>query len=110
MELFGTKLRHFQVPVCNIFRETVVNGQVCYEVDVNHVKKNAIDWKSALHEGLSLIVDTNDEYDLKNLINIKKREMDPMDSSIKHFSAFRHYENENSFSIRLKTISKWRTQ
>ena len=31
----GTKLEQFDVPVCNIFQNKIVNDQLCYEADVN---------------------------------------------------------------------------
>ena len=67
MKLFGETLSNFQVPVCRLFTEKIVNGQVCYEADISRHKKNVTHWDEALHGGLNLIIDTNHEYDIKNL-------------------------------------------
>merc|ERR1712235_198147 len=31
----GVKIKHFDVPVCDIFEATILNDQLCYEVDPN---------------------------------------------------------------------------
>ena len=67
MELFGEELPNFQVPVCRLFRKKIVNGQICYEADLNQYR-DRVKWKEALSSGLNLIIDTNDEYDVKNII------------------------------------------
>ena len=56
--------------LCSLFRKKIFSGQVCYEADLNQFK-NKIDWKRALKEGFSFIIDTNDEYDVKNLFQRK---------------------------------------
>ena len=65
--IFGEKLFDFHVPVCRLFREKIVDGQVCYEADLNQYR-DRVNWKEALLSGLSLIIDTNDEYDVKNIL------------------------------------------
>ena len=56
--------------LCSLFRKKIFSGQVCYEADLNQFK-NKIDWKKALKKGFSFIIDTNDEYDVKNLFQRK---------------------------------------
>ena len=63
----GRQSDHFQDPVCDLFKRKVVKGQICYEADINRHKKNVTNWDEALHGGLNLIIDTNHEYDIKNL-------------------------------------------
>ena len=101
MSLLGRKVEGFQDPVCSAFTGKIVNNQLCYEVDLNRFR-DQVDWEEALQTGLSLVVDTNDEYDVKKLLtedgNINTQE-DKLDS----------YDNrqlEGKFSIYLKTISK----
>ena len=101
MSLLGRKVDGFQDPVCSAFTRKIVNNQLCYEVDLNRFR-DQVDWKEALQSGLSLVVDTNDEYDVRKLLtedgNINTQE-DKLDS----------YDNrqlEGQFSIHLKTISK----
>ena len=74
VDLIGEKLSNFQVPVCSLFRKKIFSGQVCYEADLNQFK-NKIDWKRALKKGFSFILDTNDEYDVKNLFQRKSRHL-----------------------------------
>lgn len=95
-------LNNFQVPVCALFKEKIVEGQVCYEADVNQLK-NKVDWKSALQKGLSLIIDTNDEYDARNLL--VKKFTKSLESRLV-FDAYKEAEEENNFLIMLHTISE----
>ena len=99
---FGKMLNNFQVPVCALFKEKVVKGQVCYEADVNQLK-NKVDWKSALQKGLSLIIDTNDEYDVRNLL--VKKSTKSLESRLV-FDAYKEAEEENNLMIMLHTISE----
>ena len=101
MSLLGRKVEGFQVPVCSAFTGKIVNNQLCYEVDLNRFR-DQVDWEEALQSGLSLVIDTNDEYDVRKLLtedgNIETQQ-DKLDS----------YDNrqlEGKFSIYLKTISK----
>ena len=36
MSIMGTKVDHFDVPVCSSFKAKVLNDQLCYEVDPNN--------------------------------------------------------------------------
>ena len=101
MSLLGRKVEGFQDPVCSAFTGKIVNNQLCYEVDLNRFR-DQVDWEEALQSGLSLVIDTNDEYDVRKLLtedgNIKTPEDIKLD----------FYQNKNlqgKFSILLKTIS-----
>ena len=37
LSTMGTKIDQFSVPVCNSFKATVLNDQLCYELDVNEM-------------------------------------------------------------------------
>ena len=102
VDLIGKKLSNFQVPVCSLFRKKIFSGQVCYEADINQFK-NKIDWKTALKKGISFIIDTNDEYDVKNLFQrqASKRLENNLD-----FNSFKETGHDNKFAVMLKTISK----
>ena len=102
LDLTGRRIGELSVPVCDMFQEKVVNGQVCYEAEVNKYKTEA-NRKDVLVQGLSLIIDTNDEYDVKNLLEKDREEMDEERHSI---SVYKQHRNEDSFTIMLKTISK----
>ena len=102
MSLLGRKVDGFQAPVCSAFTRKIVNNQLCYEVDLNRFR-DQVDWKESLQSGLSLVIDTNDEYDVRKLMtenkNIKTEE-DVLDSYFKN-------NWQEKFSIILKTISKY---
>ena len=36
----GENILHFDVPVCNKFKEIQYNGQICYEIDVNKLRNS----------------------------------------------------------------------
>ena len=104
MDLFGEKISKFQVPVCNLFREKIVRGQVCYEADLSQYKDNFTNWEEALQIGLTLIVDTNDEYDVRNLLI--ENNNNSSNGIIKSLTAYKKTEDDDSFIIHLKTISR----
>ena len=102
LEILGRKSPSFSVPVCAAFREKMVGGQLCYEAQLGSYGSEG-GWREALQEGLSLVIDTNQEYDVKNLMtrNRNNKQIDP--------NTFKAYpqsnEQEKSFSILLGTIS-----
>ena len=83
-----------------MFRETVIDGQVCFEADLNQFKMND-NWEHSLQSGFAFIVDTNREYDVKHLL--RKKEVKQEEKNY-IFNAVR--PSENTFHITLKTISK----
>ena len=102
-EFIGKKMSEFDVRVCDMFQEKVVNGQVCYEAEVNALRKHG-DWKLAVERGLVLIVDPSDEYDVKNLL--KKDTLPRVDNKkIKFTDPYRKFEDDESIRILLKSIS-----
>ena len=106
-------MRNMEVPVCDLFSEKIVEGQVCYEANINQLreKKNIppSEWRLAVEKGLILIIDTNDEYDVKNLL---QKEVSPgagnneiKDRKMK-FDPYRKADDEKGFTIMVKSISK----
>ena len=102
-ELSGKELNNFQGQFCSLFREKTVEGQLCYEADINQFKNKLGPWDKTLQSGLRLIIDTNDEYDVKNILEKKSSKNI---ENLKSFDPFKNTEDENSFTILLKTISK----
>ena len=41
MSLMGVKIDQFDVPVCNSFKARVLNGRLCYEVDMKDFANRA---------------------------------------------------------------------
>ena len=103
MDLIGEKFNNFQVPVCSLFRKKIFSGQVCFEADLNQFK-NKIDWKRAIKQGFSFIIDTNDEYDVKNLF--QRESTSKRFENHLWFNSFKDTEEENTFAVIIKTISK----
>ena len=58
MSAMGVKIDQFDVPVCNSFREKVLNGQLCYEVDPNKFIQEEIK-EEQLKAGLVFVIDEN---------------------------------------------------
>ena len=82
-----------------------MSGQVCYEVDVSQHRERSANWGDVLQRGFSFIIDTNDEYDVKNLLE-KKPSGRRGDVRYHSHSLYERKEKDNTLSIFLKTISK----
>ena len=54
------KIDHFEVPVCNSFKATVLNDQLCYEVDLNEFS-NKSNLQRELKSGFNFIMDYNED-------------------------------------------------
>ena len=76
-----------------------MDGQLCYQIDINEIVQNKT--ATALQKGLSLLVDTNAEYDLSRL--------DGMTAEEEIFEDFTEefFKNEESdkIMIHIETIS-----
>ena len=44
--------------MCNIFKETMLNGQLCYRADVNKFREE-VDRKKMVTDGLVIVLDYN---------------------------------------------------
>ena len=74
MDIMGTKLKEFEIPICNSFRAKIKSDQLCYELDLQKLKNNSL-IKEQLQFGLFLVLDYNEDRQLimKNKI-LKKSE------------------------------------
>ena len=88
MEILGRKSPRFSVPVCA-------------EADLGSYGRR-LGWREALQGGLSLAIDTNEEYDVKNLLT-RNREKKINQPNI--FKAYPDSREQSDFSILLGTIS-----
>ena len=103
IDIIGNPLEGFEIPVCSLFHEKIYGGQICYEADVNQFRKN-VSWLEALHKGFGFIIDTNDEYDMKNLFF----KVNPFEAEKnKNVRVFKDNDNEDSILIMLQTISNY---
>ena len=55
----------FTVPVCNIFEETMLDGQLCYQADLDRFR-NMVDKKEIATEGFVFLLDYNENRMLDN--------------------------------------------
>ena len=62
-----------------------------------------MDWETFLQEGLSFVVDTNDEYNVKALMDKEPAEET---NKVGRLLTFEQIQNVDSFTIMLNTISK----
>ena len=60
MSAMGVKLDQFAVPVCNGFKEKILNDQLCYEIDLNKYS-NKDNIKRELDAGFVFLMDYNEE-------------------------------------------------
>ena len=92
-----------------MFKRKVVRGQICYEADINHFKERVDNWDEALQKGFSFIIDTNDEYDMKNLLQKNKNSSSSLGSGRPRYksvtSVYQQSESDKRINILLKTIS-----
>ena len=60
MTAMGTKVKEFNIPVCNSFKGKVIHDQLCYEVDLKMYEKKE-NRENELRDGLILLLDLNKE-------------------------------------------------
>ena len=78
-----------------------MGGQVCYETDLNRYRERNQNWEDLLQKGFIIIVDTNEEYDVRNLFERR----DYKDKRVE----LRQQAADRRLSVRLKTISIYYT-
>ena len=59
MEVLGQHIANFTPPVCTSFRPTILEGQLCYEIDLNLVLPRNLTTGEGMDKGLMIILDTN---------------------------------------------------
>ena len=102
-ELSGKELNNFQGQFCSLFREKIVEGQLCYEADINQFK-DEVNWAEILNKGFGFLVDTNDEYDVKKSSR-KYPDQETRNKTKQSFDIYKQSQTGNTFRILLKTIS-----
>ena len=60
MDAMGIRVENFSVPVCNSFRATLLNDQICYETNLNDYKKGQ-NPDNIFQLGFSLLIDYNED-------------------------------------------------
>ena len=67
MTALGHQTDHFDHPTCSSFNETILDGNLCYEIDLSRFEDKITAEKSK-KIGLSLLIDNNEEYDTSKII------------------------------------------
>ena len=60
MTHLGLKIKEFDIPVCQSFRATILNDQLCYEVDLN-MFANKENIEDELGVGFNFLMDYNED-------------------------------------------------
>ena len=60
MKAMGTKVKGFNIPVCNSFKAKLIQDQLCYEVDLKKYEKKE-NRENELEHGLILLLDLNED-------------------------------------------------
>ena len=81
-----------------------MSGQLCYESDLNQYMKSNGHLGDILHQGFGFIVDTNDEYDVKNIMKQGESRENLRNTSM---APYKTIENTNTVEVLLNTISKY---
>ena len=99
-ELIGSVFDGFDMKVCNIFKPKLYYDQLCYETDLQELKdSNKVNLMNQLELGLTLVLDYNEDRQIKNSLNFTNGP-----KSRKKFSF--SVNNDNSVSMILDTIGK----
>ena len=65
MSLVGTQNHLFDGPVCNRFQATILNDQLCYEIDLNSFA-NQENIEKQLKSGFAFVMDYNEDRQINN--------------------------------------------
>ena len=96
----------FSVPVCDVFKEKVINDQLCYQVDLNKFQANKTEKQRRLNfrDGLFLIIDINEEYQTDGYEILTKTTEENSAASLQ--SEYADTGEDKNFMIYIETISK----
>ena len=90
----------FDHPTCNSFRETILDGNLCYEIDPSKFE-NDRNRKKSKNIGLSLLIDNNEEYDTRKIILDGESKTNHEDFT----EGFVRFEERQKLMIHIQTIS-----
>ena len=68
MSVMGVKIDQFELPVCNKFKQKIVRGRRCFQVDVNEFR-DQVDDEKVVENGLMLVMDYNEDKMVTDLIH-----------------------------------------
>lgn len=100
MSAVGQHSDQFDHPTCNSFRETILEGNLCYEIDPSNFENDG-NLKKSKNIGLSLLIDNNEEYDTKKIILKGESTINQEDFT----EGFIRFEERQKTMIHIQTIS-----
>ena len=100
-DLLSKDYGNFSLPVCSSFKRKILDGKICYQIDVKTII-NETTAAGLQKGGLSLLVDTNTEYNLYRLLRMTPEEEIFDDFTEEFFEA----EESEEIMIHIETISK----
>ena len=98
-------LGNIRVPVCNIFKKKIIEGHVCYEAGIRKELETGRRRKKTAPGTLSLVIDTNEEYDVRHLLESESHQTK---ETQQHYYAFKQSGDPNGMTVLFRsTISKY---
>ena len=95
----GQKLNNFSFPVCTAFKPTLLDGQLCYQLDTNRIKNQT---KPTQDGGLVLLLDVSKERSFD--IRLKTNDYDIPSNTELYFTKGNHEEQQLLPNIYISTI------
>ena len=100
MSAVGIKIDQFDIPVCNIFQDRIINDQLCYEVDLNEYVSQK-DSDKFLRLGLHFLMDYNEDRQVTFEESLNKKK------DFGFASSFTETDKDQNAIIYLNTIGKY---
>jgi hypothetical protein len=97
----GKRVSKFDLPVCDKFRPVILEGQLCYQVDVNQFM-NQIDRKNLMSHGLVFMMDYN-----SNRMGPHKNTQWEKDMIYDVFDVEENKDSKDDAIIYIETIGKY---
>ena len=96
MSLLGVRNTNFTFPVCSAFRKRIVQGALCYQVNINNFKKSFTERE--LRRGLTFLLDYNEDRQLSENLEENAQHNNMVDK-------FLDFVEDDKAMIHIDTIS-----
>ena len=100
MSLLGVSNGNFTFPVCSAFRKRIVQGALCYQVNINNFKKSFTERE--LRRGLTFLLDYNEDRQLSENVEENVEENAQHNNMVDKFLDF---VEDDKAMIHIDTIS-----
>jgi hypothetical protein len=98
MSVMGKTIDNFNIPVCDKFRPTFLDGQLCYQLEA-HELRNKVDKEEIASQGVVMLLD----YNLERMVKHNEENTSTVeDSSIMK----KNKENRDDAMIYIETLGK----